>query len=150
MARLDELTGSGPDAVNRSSPDGFQPLGLAAYFGQTEAALYLIDHGADLNSHSQNPQRVAPLHSAASSNSLAITSALIARGANVNARQQGGYTALHAAVQNGSVEMVRLLVRNGADCMARNDAGQTPKEVANRKNAEEVDALLAACVKRTA
>ena len=149
-ARLIELTSIDPQAVNRFSPDGFQPLGLAAFFGHTEAALYLIEHGADPNSPSHNDQKVTPLHSAAASNSVRIASALIGGGADVNAKQQGGYTPLHAAVQNGTIEMVQLLIRHGANCMARNDAGRTPREVLNRKNVKEVDMLLAACAENDA
>ncbi len=51
--RLLELTSTDPQAVNRFSPDCFQPLGLPAFFGHTEAALYLIEHGADPNSPPQ-------------------------------------------------------------------------------------------------
>lgn len=109
-----EMINSDPDSPNRFSPDGFQPLGLAAYFGHTIVARYLLDHGADPNSASRNAQRVTPLHSAASSDSLLIASSLIEKGADVNAKQQGGYTPLHAAVQNGSREMAKLLIENPA------------------------------------
>ncbi len=145
LERLREIIRSGPDAVNAVSPDGFQPLGLAAYFGQTEAARYLLKQGADPNAPSLNPQRVTPLHSAASSNSLQIAHELIQKGADVNARQQGGYTPLHTAVRNGNTTMVQLLIRSGADCLSVSDKWETPKEVRNRENVPEVDVLLKAC-----
>jgi ankyrin repeat protein len=148
-SRLMELTARDPGCVNRFSPDGFQPLGLAAFFGHTEAALLLLERGADARAPSRNSQGVAPLHSAAASDSVRIAAALLEKGADVNARQQGGYTALHAAARNGSVEMVRLLLVHGADCTARNDAGELPLEVPNRKNRAEVDPLLGACADRT-
>ena len=147
---LQDLVTRNPGDVNRFSPDGFRPLGLAAFFGQTEAALLLMEKGADPHGISRNTQRVAPLHSAASSDAIQVARELIARGADVNARQQSGYIPLHAAVQNGSVEMVRLLLRAGADCSAPNDAGLVPKDVPNRRNVQEVDRLLAACGDRAA
>jgi ankyrin repeat protein len=150
LKRIRELADLDPATVDAFSPDGFQPLGLAAYFGQREIAEYLLDRGADPNSPSRNRQSVTPLHSAASSDNVEIASALIKKGADVNAKQQGGYTPLHSAVQNGSSEMVELLIRNGADCSSRSDAGQTPNEVPNRKSSEKVDTLLKGCADYTA
>ena len=146
LERIKTIVRSDPASVNAFSPDGFQPLGLAAYFGQAKVARYLLDHGADPNSHSRNHQMVAPLHSAASSNSVDVAAALIEKGADINAKQQGGYSPLHSAVMSGSAEMVGLLLRRGADCGSRNDIGQSPKDLANRKNARDIDILLRACI----
>jgi ankyrin repeat protein len=54
---------------------------------KTEVAQYLLDHDADPNSPSRNQQRVASLHSAASSNSVRIASALIEKRAKINGKQ---------------------------------------------------------------
>jgi ankyrin repeat protein len=145
MERLRQIVRSDPGAVNSFSPDGFQPLGLAAFFGRTDAALYLLRKGADPNSPSRNTQKVTPLHCAASSNSIQIAFDLIRRGANVNARQLGGYTPLHDAVRNGSSAMVRLLIRSGANCLSMTDMGETPKSIRDRSNVSQVDDLLRAC-----
>jgi ankyrin repeat protein len=101
--------------------------------------------GADPEAPSHNDQRVAPIHSAAASGVSAIVPELIEKGADVNSRQQGGYTALHAATQNRDLKTIRILVENGADCGARNDSGQTPKDFAERENMEEIHAILRAC-----
>ena len=53
-----------PELVNAYSEDGFQPLGLAAYFGHKEVADYLIKAGAAVNSRSKNDFEVTPLQSA--------------------------------------------------------------------------------------
>src|SRR5437773_241269 len=37
LARLTTLLDAAPESVNAWSPDGFQPLGLAAFFGQPDA-----------------------------------------------------------------------------------------------------------------
>jgi ankyrin repeat protein len=150
LQKIRNMVGENPDQVHAYSSDGFQALGLAAYFGHQEVAEFLLSRGADPNSTSYNQQKGAPLHSAASSNSVGIASALIEKGAEVNLRQHGGYTPLHAAVQNGSVEMVELLIRAGADCLSRTEAGQTPGEVANRKNRTEIDRVLETCSEHAA
>jgi len=51
---------------------------------------------------------------------------LVDAGADVSARQQGGYTPLHAAAQNADVEMARLFLARGADPAAKNDEGKSP------------------------
>ena len=49
--------------VNSFSPDGFTPLGLACFFGHYDAAKYLIENGANVNTSSKNQFNVAPIHS---------------------------------------------------------------------------------------
>jgi len=60
-----------------------------------------------VNSPSRNAQRVMPLHSAAAGRHLTIMQALLAHGADPNARQADDFTPLHAAAQNGQIEMDR-------------------------------------------
>lgn len=43
-----------PDLLNAPSPDGFTPLGLAAFFGREEVAAELLARGADVNRPSAN------------------------------------------------------------------------------------------------
>ena len=68
-----------------------------------------------MRARSRNPMQNTPLHAAAAGRSKDAVRALLEHGADVNARQEGGWTALHAASQNGDVEMVRLLIAGGAD-----------------------------------
>jgi ankyrin repeat protein len=51
---------------------------------------------------------------------------LLAHGADVNARQGGGFTALHAAAASSDAELARLLLAAGADATARADDGREP------------------------
>ncbi len=48
-----------PQLVNAYSDDGYQPLGLACFFGHLGTAQYLINAGARVNSPSQNKMKVA-------------------------------------------------------------------------------------------
>ncbi|MGE5221319.1 MAG: ankyrin repeat domain-containing protein [Omnitrophica WOR_2 bacterium] len=113
--RVKEIIRKKPDLVNAYAQDGFQPLGLASFFGHTDIVKYLLSMGADVNSASKNENQVMPLHSAVARQNLEITRILLQHGADVNAVQADDFTPLHAAVQNGQVEMVLLLLDYGAN-----------------------------------
>lgn len=142
VATLGDLLAADPAQVNAISSDGFTPLGLAAFFGQPDAAQVLLDHGADPNSASQNAMRVAPLHSAVAAQRLDISEALLRRGADVNAVQADDFTPLHEAAQNGQVAMIELLLAHGANLTARKSDGQTPLDVAEAHGQAAAAALL--------
>ncbi len=131
-----------PDAINAFSEDGFTPLGLACYFGHEEIARYLLLKGAEVNLPSTNSFQVYPLHSAVAANNLDITKILLEAGAEVNIRQQAGFTPLHAAAQHGNIEMLILLLEAGADVGARNDAGLTPSYLATERGFHDIARIL--------
>lgn len=112
LDRLKEL--ATPDRVNEAAADGFQPLGLACYFGHEEVAQYLIEAGADVSLASKNTMQVQPIHAATARRSFALVKLLLEHGADPNARQQMGYTPLDAARQNGDREIIELLTAHGA------------------------------------
>lgn len=111
--------------------DGFTALHYVAFFnGDAEMATMLLDHGADMNAVTRNPMRVTPLHSAAASRHLAVARVLMGRGADVNAMQEGGFTALHAAARNGDTELADALLAHGADSHRATDDGRTAADLA--------------------
>jgi ankyrin repeat protein len=116
--RVRELVDADPSLANAWADDGFQPLGLASFFGQPETARVLIERGADVNSASRNQMKVMPLHSAAAAQDpqvrYEIAELLLEAGADPNARQQDDYTPLMAADQHGDARLRELLVRHGA------------------------------------
>jgi ankyrin repeat protein len=123
--QLNEFIKNTPSLINTPSPDGFSLLGYACFFSQENIAALLISKGADINSASKNSMKVAPLHSAAASSNYALCSLLLENGADINAVQQGGYTALHAAAQNGKTELVKLFLVNGADKNLLTEKGES-------------------------
>lgn len=144
VEKLAALVARHPDQVNSFSIDGFQPLGLACFFGHESAVQLLLNANAAVNDPSQNFQQVTPLHSAAASNNTTICQMLLERGAQVNVRQQGAFTPLHAAAQNGNPEMTRLFLHYGAEVNARTSQGITPLSMAKESRNEETFQLLKA------
>ncbi len=130
--------------IDTHSTDGFTPLALACFFGHTEIAAWLVDHGANIDLAATNQMKVAPIHAAVAARQFAIVEMLVSSGANVNARQQHGYTPLHAAAQNGDIQTVRLLIGKGADVGARSENGQTALDMAMQQGHGAVAELLSA------
>ncbi len=141
-ARVQDLLQADPALANAYSSDGYQPMGLASFFGYTETVELLLQSGAEVNSASHNGQRVMPLHSAAAGQHLEIARILLAHGADPNAAQADDFTPLHAAADNGQVEMVKLLLSFGADPGAKMRGGQTPYDIAAAKGHTEAADLL--------
>jgi uncharacterized protein len=116
--RLRELLDDDPSVANAWADDGFQPLGLASFFGHIEAARLLVGGGAEINSASRNDQKVMPLHSAAATDDpearYEIAKLLLEHGADPNARQQDDFTPLMAADQSGDERLAQLLEEHGA------------------------------------
>ena len=140
--RVETVIVENPALVNAYAPDGFQALGLAAFFGHTAIAQLLLEHGAEVNAPSRNGQRVMPLHSSVAGQHLALTKLLLEHGADVNATQEGGFTPLQGAAQNGQRKMVELLLKYGADKTVRSDGGQIALDIARAEGHEAVLSLL--------
>jgi len=146
MSRVVHLLLTDPASVNMQSPDGFTPLGFAAFFGETEILEYLLKNGADVNLPSSNPMRVRPIHSAAAhrnaDTAATMVRALLRYAAEVQVAQHGGWTPLHQAAAHGNRTLVRLLLQHGADPSARSDDGKTPLDLAREKGHNEVVRML--------
>ena len=116
--RLEELLNDDPSLANAWADDGFQPLGLACFFGHIDAARLLVVRGAEVNSASRNSFKVMPLHSAVATGDpevrYELAKVLLERGADVNARQQDEFTPLMAADHHGDDRLRSLLVEYGA------------------------------------
>ena len=131
-----------PAVVNSFSADGWTPLHLAGFFGCLDCVQALLDAGAKLNERSKNAMQNMPLHAAAAGRHSEIVRILLERGAWVNARQHGGWTALHAAAQNGATALAELLIAAGADVNARADNNQTPLDLALTKAQQQMVDIL--------
>lgn len=114
LAAVREAVASEPALVDGYAPDGFTVLGLAIFFRQPAVARYLIEAGADVNLPARNARKVAPIHAACARLDLEILRLLLARGANPDAAQEGGFTPLRQAVSTGNAELEAILRGAGA------------------------------------
>ena len=146
--RVLALISAHPEQVNGYSHDGWTPLHLACFFGQPEIAEALIASGADVQARSKNPMHNTPLHAAVAGRNRQAARLLLEHGANVNTRQEGGFTALHSAAQSGDVEMLRLLVDHGADVQIRAENQQNAMDLALTKGHSAIVELLDECAAR--
>ena len=131
-----------PQLVNAFAEDGFQPLGLASYFGHLELAKYLVKAGAPINSPSRNGLKAAPIQSASAAGHEKVVQMLLQLGADPNVREGNRYTPLHAAAQNKDVGMIRTLIYGGADITLVGNDGKSPLDVAVETGDKETIAVL--------
>ncbi|HXD08760.1 MAG TPA: ankyrin repeat domain-containing protein [Anaerolineales bacterium] len=136
------LLARNPQLVNAYAEDGFQPLGLACFFGHFDSAEYLVKAGASVNAASRGNLKVAPIQSAAAAGHPRIVKMLLEHSADPNIREPGGSTPLHAAAQNGDEEMIRILLYGGADLTLTSNDGKTALDLAMEGGHERATLLL--------
>jgi ankyrin repeat protein len=115
--RLRELVADDPSRANAFGDDGFQPLTLACFYGQVEAAKVLLDAGADPNTLGRNPHiQTNALHAAVASENKGpevryeLAELLLERGADPSIRQgTDDFRAIDAARQEGDERLEALL-----------------------------------------
>ncbi len=128
--------------LSRVTAAGATPFWRAAQVVDIEAMRLLIANGADLEIN--NSEGVSPLHVAtgggvhgndeviAPTGWLAGATYLVDElGADVNARDDAGYTPLHSAASIGEAELVQYLVDKGGNVRAISDRGETTADMAN-------------------
>jgi ankyrin repeat protein len=126
------------------SDDGFTALHFAAYYGATQVLRILLERGARVGAMTTNFLANTPLHAAAAGRHMENCRLLLAAGADVNARQHGGFTPLHTPAQHGDRAMAQLFLDHGADPTIANDEGQTPIDLAVSQGNIELAALMRA------
>ena len=117
--RLRELLAEDPGNADAYADDGFQPLGLACFFGHVEAARLLLERGADPNTLARNEHiRTNALHAAAAGENkdeptrYELCELLLEHGADPSIPQGGSeFRAIDAARGNGDERLERLLER---------------------------------------
>jgi cytohesin len=118
--------------------DGATQLHAAASVNADTLALQLLRTGADV--HAADAWRMTPLHEASGTE---VTHILLAHGARIDTRADGGITPLHAAAIRGCALVVRALLNCGADAAARTDDGLTVLHLAaDAGSADTVELLL--------
>jgi ankyrin repeat protein len=139
IERLRTALDAEPGLITRFTHDGWTLLHLAAFFGHVDAVRLLLERGSDPNAFSINTLRNTPLHAGLSGpTGIEGVLLLVEAGADVNARQHGGFTPMHSAANRGILEIVGLLLERGADPDAAADDGRRPADFARERGHEHV------------
>ena len=136
--RVRTLIEQDPALVNSYSPDGFAPLGLAAFFGHEEIVDVLLAAGAEVSAPSREAMKLTPLASALATGQNQIARTLIEHGAHVNAKGDQDVTPLHTAAARGNIEAANFLLEHGADIHATTTDGKKPIAYAEERNHPEM------------
>jgi len=140
--RVRELVEADETALEERTPEGFSPLGLAAFFGRPEVVRYLLGAGVDADDDAENQFGVRPVNAAAAAHDHESMKLLLEAGADPGAQQKGGFTPLHEAAHTDDVEMARLLLDAGADPSIEADDGRDSATLAADDGSSQVAELL--------
>jgi len=129
--RVEEMLRKTPHLVHATQPSGHGLLHAAALHGRPEVVPMLKRAGVPLNQKDSLPgSGETALHMAVRNNQMRVVEALLAAGADVNARNGNLWTALHDAANDGNLPMIEILLKFHADINAKEMTGSTPTDVA--------------------
>ncbi|XBH84723.1 hypothetical protein VPH35_072825 [Triticum aestivum] len=141
LRRFVELDGGG---ASLAAPDdnGYHALQWAALNNYPHVALYIIEHGGDVNAE-DNSQQTA-LHWAAVRGATATADVLLEKGARLEAADVNGYRAVHVAAQYGQTTFLHHIIsKYGAEFEALDNEGRSSLHWAAYKgNADTIRLLL--------
>ena len=130
--------GADIDAMNN---EGDAPIHLAARFGHTAIAGYLID-SADANKNVQNIQGFTPLHVASLYGQTDFIYMLFERGVDKDIVSKKRFGPLHTAVHSSDIQTIQVLLDNEIDVEQRDNFGNTPFQHAILLGNVEISTLL--------
>jgi ankyrin repeat protein len=139
VAEVQELMKQNPDIINQVNENGFSPLILACYRGNTDVADFLIDNVKDVNYKSREGTALAGL---AIKYNKDLVEHLLKKKADPNIADTTGYTPLFWAVKSGNKELIEQLLKYKADKTKKDSMGMTPFEYALQTNNKEIINLL--------
>ena len=109
--------------------------------GHDEAARWLLENGADVNA--TGLRSIRELHRAIDQRHE-IAQVVLEHGANVNLKDDDGWTALHGAAACGEIGVAKLILRlSNANLKDRDNAGYTPLQRAAAEGYAKTVELLA-------
>ena len=132
--------------VNAEDFGGWTPLHYwAAGDGSREVGRVLLDSGASVKAKTGGNKQWTPLQMAAATGRVEAAEDLIARGADVDARNGYQHTPLHLAATYGRTAVVKVLLEHKADMVVKTKyGGNLPIHLAAEEGHAEIVGLLIA------
>ncbi|KAH9055262.1 ankyrin repeat-containing domain protein [Lactarius vividus] len=138
------LVERGGDVNVRSLWKQWSPLHIVAIEGHVEMGRFLLDHGADVDSRTDDLW--TPLHFATRNGLVGISQVLLEYKADVDSRSIDGRVPLHRVSQGWTKgdhpAIVRLLLEHGADVDVKDDKDATPLHLASSRGRTGIVRLL--------
>lgn len=123
--------------INQADNDGrtplhhaISPLRQVRYKSDIELAKLFVKRGADVNFIYKSLDKY-PLALAVVESEVELVDLLASNGAELEAKDENGYTALHFACAHYNKPIIELLIRKGADIRAKDRCGRTPFNLMN-------------------
>ena len=98
----------------------------------------LADSPRKAHLNAQRPNGQSMLHFSASLGYFRLVAGLLARGADPDLRDHGGFTPMHMAALNGHLQIVRKLRSSGGDPTLRSLRGATPADMTTSLEIREI------------
>lgn len=113
-----------------------------SYNGHITEVKWVLERGVDVNTRDKNAKECTPMMLAALKGHVDIVKMLIAKGADMEARNETGLTALMYAASNGHKDVVETLISNKADVDAKDNGRATALMYAAGKGYTDIVHLL--------
>ena len=138
---MDELTSSpGQFSINQVQENGETYLLSAAAKGFSEAAVFLLQSGANVLMKNRKGENV--LHVAVAANHPDTVEAILDNVPAKSISELWACPVLHTAIEMNSARMAEALLENGADVGVRDTEGRTVYEVASQHKLLDMTRLL--------
>jgi len=129
LGKVKSLLHEQPALIDSKDDNGDTPLHIAAMWGQTHVAEFLLAAKAKVDVHDKVGK--TPLLKAVELPSAELVQLLLDHGADANARDILGQTPMHVAARFSYKDMVQALLAHGANVRAKDHRGFTPLHCAS-------------------
>ncbi len=139
LEAINKLYKANPSVINTTNEEGYSPLTLACYNGNTPIVEFLIDKVETIDGNSKFG---TPLMAAVVKGNKEITHLLLKNKANPNIKDNKGTTAAHYAVMFKNYDIIKLLVEAKADFNVKDQNDKSPLDYAIMFKDDKINELL--------